>query len=210
MTVFFCDMKGFTSISEGLTPRGMVNVVNHYLTTMSVPIREYKGIIDKYVGDAIMAFWGPPFTSDADQARLACLAALDQLARLNTFRQDLPELMGIKHGLPDINMRIGIATGEVVVGNIGSDVMKSYTVMGDTVNFASRLEGVNKIYGSRILISEATAQRTLDTIETREIDTILVVGKAEPEKVFEVIGRKGEVDATTLMVRERFAAQVAE
>lgn len=209
MTVFFCDMKGFTSISEGLTPRGLVNVINQYLTTMSVPIREQKGIIDKYIGDAVMAFWGPPFTSDADQARLACLAALEQLARLNVFRQELPELMGIKHHLPDINMRIGIATGEVVVGNIGSDIMKSYTVMGDTVNFASRLEGVNKSYGTRILVSEATSQRTADTIETREIDSILVVGKTEPQRVFEVLGRKGEVDSTTVKLRDRFAAALA-
>jgi adenylate cyclase len=209
MTVSFCDMKGFTSIGEGLTPRGLVNVINQYLTTMSSPIREHNGIIDKYIGDAIMAFWGPPFTSDEDQARLACLAALDQLARLSIFRQELPELMGIKRGLPDINMRIGIATGEVVVGNIGSDIMKSYTVMGDTVNLASRLEGVNKSYGTRILIGEDTAKRTTDTIETREIDSILVVGKIEPQRVFEVLGRKGEVDQTMLALGERFAAGLA-
>ncbi len=209
MTVFFCDMKGFTSISEGLTPHGLVNVINQYLTTMSSPIRQHNGIIDKYIGDAIMAFWGPPFNSDEDQARLACLAALDQLARLNAFRQELPELMGIKHGLPEINVRVGIATGEVVVGSIGSDIMKSYTVMGDTVNLASRLEGVNKSYGTRILIGEGTQQRVGDAIETREIDAILVVGKTEPQRVFEVLGRKGEVDQTTMALRERFAIGLA-
>jgi len=209
MTVFFCDMKGFTHLSEGLTPRGLVNLINEYLTTMSQAIREQHGIIDKYVGDAIMAFWGPPFIEDAAQARLACLAALDQLARLQIFRQALPDLMGIKRGLPEIDVRIGIATGEVVVGNIGSDLTKSYTVMGDTVNLASRLEGVNKSYGTRILVSEDTARRAEDMIETREIDTILVVGKSEPQRVYELLSQRGELSPTAVSLRERYAAGLA-
>ncbi|TAK53920.1 MAG: adenylate/guanylate cyclase domain-containing protein, partial [Dehalococcoidia bacterium] len=151
MSVFFCDMAGFTSLAEGMTAAGMVNVVNRYLAAMSEPIREQHGIIDKYIGDAIMAYWGPPFNGSDEHARLACLAALAQLARLESFRAELPELMGIKRGLPQIDMRIGIATGEVVVGNIGSEVSMSYTVMGDAVNLASRLEGANKVYGTRIL-----------------------------------------------------------
>jgi len=209
MTVFFCDMKGFTSISEGLTPTGLVNVINEYLTRMSLPIRQHNGIIDKYVGDAIMAFWGPPFSTAEEQARLACLAGLDQLARLPAFRAELPELMGIRRGVPDINMRIGIATGEAVVGNIGSDVIKSYTVMGDTVNSASRLEGVNKTYGTRLLVDETTAQRAGAAVETREIDAILVVGKAEPLRIFEVLARAGELDEARGAARERFAAGLA-
>src|SRR6266571_3312228 len=209
MTVFFCDMKGFTGISEGLTPTGLVNVINHYLTTMSAPIRSRNGIIDKYVGDAIMAFWGPPFNTADEHARLACLAGLDQLARLQPFRDALPELMGIRHGVPEISMRIGIATGEVVVGNIGSDVSKSYTVMGDTVNLASRLEGVSKTYGTRLLVDEATMAQAGDAIETREIDSILVVGKTEAHRIFEVLGRKGEIDAARGALRERFAAGLA-
>ena len=209
MTVFFCDMKGFTGISEGLTPTGLVNVINHYLTTMSAPIRSRNGIIDKYVGDAIMAFWGPPFNNADEHARLACLAGLDQLARLQPFRDALPELMGIRHGVPELSMRIGIATGEVVVGNIGSDVSKSYTVMGDTVNLASRLEGVSKTYGTRLLVDEATMAQAGDAIETREIDSILVVGKTEAHRIFEVLGRKGEIDAARGALRERFAAGLA-
>ncbi len=209
MTVLFCDMKGFTSLSEGLTPRGLVNVLNAYLTTMSEPIREHDGIIDKYIGDAVMAYWGPPFTSDADQAAFGCLAALDQLARLALFRQELPELMGLKRGVPDVDARVGIATGDVVVGTIGSDVMKSYTVVGDTVNLASRLEGVSKTYGTRILVTETTARMAAMVVETREIDALLVVGKSEPERVFEVLGRKGAVDASTLALRERFATGLA-
>jgi adenylate cyclase len=209
MTVFFCDMKAFTTFSEGLTPTNLVNFVNHYLTTMSAAVRIQNGIIDKYIGDAIMAFWGPPFIRDDDQATLACLAALDQMARLVTLRQELPEVLGVKRNLPEVTMRVGIATGEVVVGNIGSDVLKSFTVMGDTVNLASRLEGASKAYGTHILVNEATAARTAGTIETREIDSILVVGKAEPERIFEVLGRKGEVDTTTLTLRTHFAAGLA-
>jgi adenylate cyclase len=209
MTVLFCDMKGFTSLSEGMTPSGMLTVLNEYLTIMSAAIREHDGIIDKYVGDAIMAFWGPPFNEAEEQARLACLAALTQLDRLTPFRQALPELMGIRRGLPDIDMRIGIATGDVVVGNIGSDITKSYTVMGDPVNLASRLEGVNKSYGTHILMSETSARMAEGAIEAREIDSIVVVGKSEPQRVFEALGRKGELDPATVQLRDRFAVGLA-
>ena len=209
MTVFFCDMKGFTSISEGLTPTGLVNVINHYLTTMSGPIRRQNGIIDKYVGDAIMAFWGPPFSTSEEQARQACFAGLEQLAHVQPFREELPELMGIRRGLPDLNMRIGIATGEVVVGTIGSDSIRSYTVMGDTVNLASRLEGVSKAYGTRFLVDEPTMTLAGDAIETREIDTILVVGKIEPHRIFEVLARKGELGADQSASRAAFADGLA-
>jgi class 3 adenylate cyclase len=209
MTIFFCDMKGFTSLSEGLTPTSLVNVINSYLTEMSTPIREQSGIIDKYIGDAIMAFWGMPFTAEQDQAKLACFAALDQLARLQNFRARLPELMGIKRGLPQVDMRIGIATGEVVVGNIGSDVTKSYTVMGDTVNFASRIEGTNKAYGTHILVNEATAQMAADVIDAREVDAILVVGKSEPQRIFEVLGRTGTTSAPLLALRGHYTEGLA-
>ena len=94
MTVMFCDMKGFTGLSEGMTPQGLVKVINHYLSTMSEPIRSQQGIIDKYIGDAIMAYWGPPFTDEADEARLACLAAIDMMGRIGGLRKELPELLG--------------------------------------------------------------------------------------------------------------------
>ena len=152
-----------------------------------------------------MAFWGPPFSGSEDQARLACEAAIDQLERLQAFRAELPELMGIKRGVPHIDMRIGIATGEVVVGNIGSDVTMSYTVMGDAVNLASRLEGANKAYDTRILVSAATADSVADVIELREIDSLLVVGKQEPQKVFEVLGRKGALSPETSALVESYA-----
>src|SRR5205814_138496 len=121
MTILFCDMKGFTTFSEGMTPAALVTVLNRYMTVMSEPVRRHNGIIDKYIGDAIMAFWGPPFAGADDQARLACLAAVEQLAALPAFQAELPDLMGLRRGLPQLAIRVGVATGEVVVGNIGSE-----------------------------------------------------------------------------------------
>jgi class 3 adenylate cyclase len=205
MTVCFADMKDFTSLSEGVTPVALVNVINRYLATMSEPIRRSGGIIDKYIGDAIMAFWGPPFTAADEQARLACEASLGQLGLLPSFRQSLPEVLGIKRHVPPVDMRIGIASGDVVVGNIGSDLSMSYTVMGDAVNVASRLENVNKVYGTHLLVNGMTREMAKDAYEFREIDSIRVVGKEEPEQIFELLGRRGEVAQPTLDLTERFA-----
>jgi len=205
MTIFFCDMKGFTEFSEGMTPTALVNVLNRYMTVMSEPVRHSNGIVDKYTGDGIMAFWGPPFTSAEDQGRLACLAALDQLVGFAAFRTELPELTGLKRGFPELDVRIGIATGEVVAGSIGSEQTRNYTVIGDAVNLASRLEGANKIYDTRVLISEATNRLAADSVETREIDTVLVMGKTEPQRIFELLGRKGELAGERLELRDTFA-----
>jgi class 3 adenylate cyclase len=204
MTIFFCDMKGFTAFSEGMTPAALVNVLNRYMTVMSESVRRHNGIIDKYLGDGIMAFWGPPFITSEEHPGLACLAALDQLAGLTAFRAELPELTGLRRGFPEIDLRIGIATGDVVVGSIGSDLTRNYTVIGDTVNLAARLEGANKTYGTRALISEATNRFAIDSIETREIDSVLVVGKTEPQRIFELLGRKGEVADERLALRDAF------
>jgi adenylate cyclase len=204
MTILFCDMKGFTALSEGMTPVSLVNVLNRYITVMSEPVRHNNGIIDKYIGDGIMAFWGPPFTGTEDHSGLACLAALDQLASLVEFRAELPELTGLRRGFPEVDIRIGIATGDVVVGNIGSEQTRNYTVIGDTVNLASRLEGANKTYGTRVLVSEDTNRFAADLVETREIDEVLVVGKTEPERIFELLGRKGEVASERLALRDAF------
>jgi adenylate cyclase len=206
MTIFFCDMKGFTAFSEGMTPAALVTVLNRYMTVMSEPVRRNNGIIDKYIGDGIMAFWGPPFTSTDEHAGLACHAALDQLASLGDFCAELPELTGLRRGFPEIDMRIGIATGDVVVGSIGSDQTRNYTVIGDTVNLAARLEGANKAYGTRALVSETTYRLTADLMETREIDSVLVVGKSEPQRIFELLGRKGEVAGDILALRDAYVA----
>ncbi|WP_454632672.1 adenylate/guanylate cyclase domain-containing protein [Bradyrhizobium cenepequi] len=209
MTVLFCDMKGFTSLSEGMTPQGLVKVMNHYLSTMSGPIRSHQGIIDKYIGDAIMAYWGPPFNEDGDQARLACLAAIDMADRGTALRTELPELLGVRSVPSECDVRIGVATGEVLVGSIGSEFMMSYTVMGDAVNLASRLEGANKIYGSHALVSEATVKAAADAIEFREVDRLVVVGQTRPVAVFEIIGRKGDLSPAQLSLLERYSEGLA-
>jgi adenylate cyclase len=198
-------MTGFTSLSEGVTPQGLVKLMNHYLSTMSAPIRKHKGIIDKYIGDSIMAYWGPPFTEDADQARLACLAAIDMLGRVALMRAELPELLGVRFIPNECDIRIGIATGEVLVGSIGSELMMSYTVMGDTVNLASRLEMANKIYGTHSLVSEATIAAAGTAIEAREIDQLVVVGQTVAQTVFEIIGREGELNEKQLTMRSWYS-----
>lgn len=209
MTVLFCDMKGFTALSEGMTPQGLVKVMNHFLTAMSEQVRSNHGVIDKYIGDAIMAYWGPPFTEKGEDARLACLAAIGMLGSVAALRTELPELLGVRAAGSACDVRIGIATGEVLVGSIGSEFMMSYTVMGDSVNLASRLEGANKAYGSRCLISEATMTAAGDAIETREIDRIVVVGQVRSEAVFEVMGGKGDLAPERLILRARYAEGLA-
>jgi class 3 adenylate cyclase len=209
MTVLFCDLRGFTGTSEGMTPQGLVKVMNRYFSTMSAPIRDHEGIIDKYIGDAIMAYWGPPFTDDAAQARLASLAALKMLELVPQLRTELPELLGVRSLPTAFDLRIGIATGDVLVGSIGSEWMMNYTVMGDTVNLASRLEGANKEYGGRILVSEATIAGASDAVEAREIDRVAVLGQNRPQAVFEIMGRKGELSPAQLGLRDRFSEGLA-
>jgi adenylate cyclase len=210
MTVLFCDLKGFTSLSEGMTPQGLVKVMNRYLSIMSEPIRANRGIIDKYIGDGIMAYWGPPFVDEADHARLACLAVLEMIARIATLRQEIPELLGVR-GTPmeTCDLRIGVATGEALVGSIGSDVMMSYTLMGDVVNLASRLEGANKLYGTRNLVSKRTIAAAGTAIEVREIDRVVVAGQTQSEVVFEVLGCKGELSSHQLSMRNNYLKGLA-
>jgi adenylate cyclase len=209
MTVLFCDMKGFTSLSEGMTPQGLVKVMNHYLSTMSGPIRSHRGIIDKYIGDAIMAYWGPPFTEHGEQARLACLAAVEMADRGAALRTELPELLGVRTVPSDCEVRIGIATGEVLVGSIGSEFMMSYTVMGDAVNLASRLENANKFYGSHSLASEAAIMAAGDAVESREVDRLTVFGQTHSEAVFEIIGRAGELTEQQRVLLAQYAEGLA-
>jgi class 3 adenylate cyclase len=143
--------------------------MNRYLSIMSEPIRANRGIIDKYIGDEIMAYWGPPFVGEADHACLACLTALEMIERVATLRQEIPELLGVR-GTPmeKCDLRIGVATGDALVGSIGSDVMMSYTLMGDVVNLASRLEGVNKAYRTRNLVAEMTIAAAGDSRGSRD------------------------------------------
>ena len=209
MTIMFCDMRGFTAMSEGMTPQGLVKVVNGYLSTMSGPVRAHRGIIDKYIGDAIMAYWGPPFIEEADQARFACAAAIDMAERVPSLRTQIPELLGIRSIPVECDIRIGIATGEVLTGSIGSEFMMSFTVMGDAVNLASRLEAVNKVYGTRVLIAEGTAAGLGAAFELREIDRLTVVGQSVPQNIFEVMARSGELTPQQGRLRARYAEALA-
>ncbi len=209
MTVMFCDMKGFTALSEGMTPQGLVKVMNRYLSTMSEPIRSRQGIIDKYIGDAIMAYWGPPFTEEVEEARFACLAAIDMMDRIGGLRKELPELLGVRTIPTECDLRIGIATGEALVGSIGCEFMMSFTVMGDTVNLASRLESANKVYGTRCLVSQATISAVAQAVEAREIDRLVVAGQTRPQIVFEIMGRGGELSAEQIALRAHYSEGLA-
>ncbi len=204
MTVFFSDIEGFNAIAETLTPDELVEFTNEYLTLMSAPISEYSGVIDKFIGSIVMGFWGSPFTSETEHAQLACSAALEQIARLDRLRELAANVCGDLAEIPPIDLQVGIATGPVVVGNMGSALSTSYTVMGDTVNAASRLKGAGKQYGIQIALLDATRNLAGEAIETREIDRVRVVGKEEPVYIYELLGRQGEIDRETLHWRDTF------
>ncbi|MFN4245768.1 MAG: adenylate/guanylate cyclase domain-containing protein [Brevinematia bacterium] len=180
ITVFFSDIRGFTTLSEGLSPQELVSLINLYLSKMTDIIMDNRGTVDKYIGDAIMAFWGAPL-DDPDHPFRACKASLEMLEALKEINSNLPPNKQLDIG-------IGINTGVATIGNMGSTKKKNYTAMGDTVNLASRLEGVNKLFHTRIIISENTFQRIKDKILARELDLIRVKGKKLPVKIYEVIG----------------------
>lgn len=198
VSIFFLDIAGFTTMSEALKPTQLVEVMNQCLNLFSEVILKHDGLINKYIGDCIMAFWNAP----ADQPRhasQACLAALECMEVLPDLNRKFKE-----QGLPSIDCRIGINTGTVVVGNMGSTKKFDYTVLGDAVNLASRLEGANKEYHSHIMISDVTFEKAKADIEARDLDLIRVKGKKEPRKVFEVLGRKGQMSEELLVGREKY------
>jgi adenylate cyclase len=204
MTVLFADLVGFTSLSERLTPLLMVTLLNRHFRLQALAVQEHHGVVDKFVGDSVMAFWGPPFVKPEEHAVLACRSAQAQLGALNTLRQELPDITGLRRDLPAIDLCIGICTGEVVVGNIGSDNTRSYTVIGDTVNLTARLERANRVYGTQILVGETTAQAIGSQFETREIDTISVKGKTETTRVFELMSAGGQLSEELARLRESY------
>jgi len=184
LTVLFSDIRGFTTISEKLDPHVLLGVLNEYLTPMTeIIVSENSGTLDKYIGDAIMAFWGAP-KEQPDHPLLACRAALRMLEKLEELRPTWKAA-----GFPDIDIGIGINTGPMSVGFVGSqDRFYNYTVLGDAVNLASRLEGANKEYGTRILLSASTRGRVQDAMVVREVDTLRVKGKREPVVIYELMG----------------------
>ena len=184
LTVMFSDVRGFTTISEKLDPRALSNLLNSYLTPMTDLVFETKGTLDKYMGDAIMAFWGAPIHFE-DHAERAATCALMMLKKLKLLQAEYAA-----KGLPTIDIGIGLNTGDMSVGNMGSNTVRSYTVMGDSVNLGSRLEGINKEYGTRIIVSEFTQSRIAPSFVTREVDWVRVKGKAQPVRIFELVGTK--------------------
>lgn len=186
LSILFSDIAGFTSFSERLQPEELVEFINDYLTEMTDIVLINQGTLDKYIGDAIMAIWGAPLDNDRHEF-LACKTAIEMQRRVDELGSNWQI-----DGENIINVRIGINSGDVVVGNIGGRNRFDYTVMGDNVNLASRLEGANKQYGTGIMISESTYEKVKDGFITRELDTIRVKGKVAPTTVYELIGFKNE------------------
>ena len=199
ITAFFSDVQGFTSISEKLTPHELVELLNEFLTEMTNIILEHEGTVDKFEGDAIIAFYGAPNALE-NQAETACLTCVDMQKRLGELREKWH-----REGKPELKMRIGLSTGPAVVGNMGSRNRMDYTMMGDTVNTAARLEGVNKIYGIYTLVCETTFKKASQRVWGREIDAINVIGKAEPVTVYQLLGYSEDIDETMLKMTGLYA-----
>lgn len=190
-TILFSDIRNFTSLCEGRAPESILEMLNHYLTEVTTAIEDNQGVVDKYIGDAVMALFGAPVSSPADVAN-ALAAALAMKARVDKLNQDSRE-----SGVPQLKTGIGLHTGDVVAGNLGSMNRMNYTVIGDAVNLASRLEGLTKQYDAGILVSEDT--RNLGTgFLFRELDRVRVKGKEMPVRLFELLGREGEVGEAAL------------
>ena len=202
MSVLFSDVRGFTTISEGLEPRALTQLMNEFLTPMTTVIQARRGTIDKYMGDAIMAFWGAPLI-DREHAEHAVLAALDMIARM---RELGPEFRA--RGWPELRIGVGVSSGVMNVGNMGSEFRTAYTVLGDVVNLGSRLESLTKYYGVDVLVSAATAAAAAGLVY-REIDLVRVKGKHEPVAIFEPVGLRTQLAQAALEGIGNFAQMLA-
>jgi adenylate cyclase len=202
MTVLFSDVRDFTSISEGLTPEGLKDMMNTYLTAMTEVIQERRGTIDKYIGDLVMAFWGAP-VADPDHAVHGVEAALLMQKRIRSLDEDF-----VKRGWPILHAGVGLNCGEMSVGDMGSKFRRAYTVMGDAVNLGSRLEGLTKEYGVGILVSENIVKAAQGFVY-REVDFVAVKGRTAGIPIFEPLGKVGEVGETTLNEIQKFEKALA-
>lgn len=198
MSVLFSDVRGFTTISHAMDPQQLTALLNEYMSAMTDVVFAHDGVLDKYIGDAIMAFWNAPM-EQPDHARRACETALAMIETLHTLQADWR-----RRGVPTLDLGIGINTGRMVVGNMGSRQRLAYTVLGDAVNVASRLEGLSKEYGTRVVIGEATRQAAGDGFVYRHLDVVAVKGRAEPLAVYEVVGRVGQLDPARAVLLERY------
>ncbi|MGN7613403.1 CHASE2 domain-containing protein [Magnetococcales bacterium HHB-1] len=186
MTAFFSDVAGFSSISEKLSPTELVELLNEYLTAMCDIITTYHGTVDKFEGDAIIAFWGAPL-EQLDHAKLACYTTIDMNKHMEKMRAELME-----QKRPELHVRMGLNSGPMVVGNMGSAQRMDYTIMGDAVNLAARLEGANKFYNSGSMLSEFTYKQAAEFIDVRELDRVRVVGKKEAITIYQLLERKNK------------------
>ncbi|MBI3783165.1 MAG: adenylate/guanylate cyclase domain-containing protein [Deltaproteobacteria bacterium] len=198
-TVLFSDVKDFTTISESLAEEVVVEMLNVYLGAMTEVVFKHAGMLDKYIGDGIMAVWGAPLPQ-VDQAARACLAAFDMLARMRELDDEWT-----RRGWPKLTVRIGLNTGPMIFGNMGSSQHLSLTVVGDNVNLGSRLEGLNKMYGTSIMASEATIQAAGDVAVVREVDLVRVKGKLQPVRIYELLAPADQRDDWMAII-EQFAS----
>jgi len=204
MTISFVDMRDFTGWSERLPPDQLVDLLNRFLAAMTKPVGTAGGITDKYIGDAVMSCWGPPFTDGAQQARDACAAALGQIGALAGLARELAA-----EGIPDaerIDAVVGVATGDVLAGDIGPPSSRNFTVIGNAVNLAARLQEAAKTFGQKILVSEETAARAGSGFVFREIDRMVVRGSRRPVTVFALLGTADIVDGAQRAVAARYGA----
>lgn len=206
VTVMFIDLKGFTSISEKLEPDELIEMLDNFFAHMTTAISNQNGVVDKFMGDAVMAYWARPFCPPDRHAALACHAALEALGHLEMFRSQVRLKLGAQADGLDIDFRIGVSTGDVIIGTIGSQASRSYTVIGDPVNLGSRLEGANKAYGTRIMTSDRTRQLAGEEFQFRELDLIRVKGKREPTRVYELLAASDSVKSDVVAGREQFEA----
>lgn len=200
ISIFFSDIRGFTTFSEALTPEKLVHLLNEYLTAMTDIIMEHGGVVDKYIGDAIMAFWGAPIEQE-DHALRAAKATIAMNEKLKIMQKKWE-----KEGYPNVEIGAGINTGPAVIGNMGSQNRFNYTAMGDTINLGSRLEGITKEYGVKTIIAETTKNKLDGTFAIRELDLVRVKGKKEPIRIFELIGMKKDLTDKQKHIIKHFEA----
>jgi adenylate cyclase len=203
-TLLFGDVENFVGLSSGMNAEALVEFLNSYLGAMTEELTRSEGILDKYLGDGLMAFFGPPFTP-GNHALAGCVAALRMQSRLKELAAGWQA-----EGLPPIRTRIGLSTGEVVVGNIGSEHMRDYTCIGEAVNMASRLENLNRHYGTAIITDAATREMAGRSVMVRELDTVRVVGSDLDSHLYELISLTGEQDADTAELIERYGVALGD
>lgn len=202
LTVLFSDVRDFTRMSEGLPPTELTSLMNAYLTPVTEAIHDSRGNVDKYIGDAVMAFWGAPL-EDAQHARHAIDAAMAMVDIVENLRHDF-----VKRGWPELKIGIGVNTGVMNVGNMGSEYRTAYTVMGDAVNLGSRLEGLSKVYGVPVVVGEETVKQVGGYL-FRELDRVRVKGKEEPITIYEPMGQESDISDHSRRVLEKYVAALS-